>query len=481
MSNYPPTIDHMNVRNPIFCPWQRHGCSRAGESRPPIRKAQAATGMRRLRALLLLPLLWWPGQAVSLTIEITQGAEGALPLAVVPFAWNGDPGSEPGQDVATVIAADLGRSGRFKPLPEADMLARPGSGEDVDFRDWRAMAMENLVVGRITPNGPGGYLVRFQLFDVFRGEQITGFSIPTTERDLRATAHQIADIVYETLTGEPGAFATRIAYVTSTRGKDGSDRVVLEIADADGFGPQTIVASTEPLMSPAWSPDGRQIAYVSFENSKPGIWIQEVYTGRREKIASFKGINGAPAWSPDGRRLAMTLSKDGNPDIFVMDLAQRTLKPVTRHWSIDTEPAWSPDGKTIVFTSDRGGAPQIYQVPVGGGTVERVTYEGSYNARASYSPDGNELAMVTRQDGKYRIGILDLRSRSMRVLSDGNLDESPSFAPNGSMIIYATRVQGRGVLAAVSTDGRVRQRLGFQSGDVREPVWSPPSKREIIR
>ena len=436
---------------------------------------------RAIRRLCLFLLLLWQGQAVALTIEITQGAEGALPIAVVPFAWSGDPGQKPSQDMAAVIASDLGRSGRFKSLPEADMLARPSSGEEVDFRDWRALAMENLVVGRITPNGPGGYLVRFQLFDVFRGEQVTGFSIPTTERDLRATAHQIADIIYETLTGEPGAFATRIAYVTSTRGKDGKDRVVLEIADADGHGPQTIVVSSEPLMSPAWSPDGRQLAYVSFENNKPGVWIQEIFTGRREKVASFKGINGAPAWSPDGRQLAMTLSKDGNPDIFLMDLARRTLRPLTRHWSIDTEPAWSPDGKTIVFTSDRGGAPQIYRVPVKGGNAERVTFEGSYNARASYSPDGNELTMVTRQDGKYRIGVLDLSTRSLRVLSDGSLDESPSFAPNGSMIIYATRAQGRGVLAAVSTDGRVRQRLGFQSGDVREPVWSPQSKREIIR
>jgi TolB protein len=320
--------------------------------------------------------------------------------------------------------------------------------------------------------------VRFQLFDVYRGEQITGYSIPTTARDLRATAHQIADIVYETLTGQPGAFATRIAYVTSQRDTDGGERVVLEVADADGYDPQTIVSSTEPLMSPAWSPDGRRIAYVSFEKRQPSVWVQEVFTGRREKIASFKGINGAPAWSPDGRQLALTLSKDGNPDIYVMDLARRSLRRITDHWAIDTEPAWSPDGRHLVFTSDRGGAPQIYRVAAGGGSAERVTFEGGYNARPSYSPDGRQLAVVTRVNGRYRIAVIELQTGAMRVLSDGSLDESPSFAPNGSMIIYATREQGRGVLAAVSTDGRVRQRLGFQSGDVREPDWSPYYQRE---
>jgi len=431
-----------------------------------------------MRILILLTALLWQAQAAALTIEITQGAEGALPIAVVPFGWTGDPADRPAHEPGAIIAADLGRSGRFKPLDQQDMLARPSSGQEVDFRDWRALAMENLVVGQVSPNGPGGYLVRFQLFDVYRGEQITGYSIPTTARDLRATAHQIADIVYETLTGQPGAFATRIAYVTSERNADGSERVVLEVADADGYDPQTIVSSSEPLMSPAWSPDGRRIAYVSFEKRQPSVWIQEVFTGRREKIASFKGINGAPAWSPDGRQLALTLSKDGNPDIYVMDLARRSLRRITDHWAIDTEPAFSPDGRHLVFTSDRGGAPQIYRVPASGGNAERVTFEGDYNARASYSPDGSELAVVTRVNGRFRIGVVDLQSRGLRVLTDGSLDESPSFAPNGSMIIYATRVQGRGVLAAVSTDGRVRQRLGFQSGDVREPDWSPYYQRE---
>ena len=440
--------------------------------------------MKRLFVLLLSIAAALPALAAPLTIEITQGAEGALPIAVVPFAWRGNASTPPPHEVGEVVAADLGRSGRFKPLPTKEMLARPSRGEEVDFRDWRALNVDNLVIGDVSPNGPGGYLVRFYLYDVFRGEQITGYSIPTTARDLRATAHHIADIIYETLTGQPGAFATRIAYVTSVRsgsGKDAKERVELRIADADGYGPQTIVSSQEPIMSPAWSPDGRRLAYVSFENAQPSIWVQEVFTGQREKLTSFKGINGAPAWSPDGRYLALTLSKDGNPDIFVMDIARRSLRAITRHPAIDTEPAWSPDGKTLLFTSDRGGAPQVYRVSAGGGEASRVTFEGGYNARASYAPNGRLIGMVTRVDGQYRIATLDPATRDFRVLSTGRLDESPSFAPNGAMLIYATRVGSKGVLAAVSTDGRVQQRLRLQEGDVREPVWSPYVQTERNR
>ncbi len=439
--------------------------------------------MKRFFLMFLLVGLTLPARA-ALTIEITQGLEGALPIAVVPFAWRGDAGRPPPHEVGGVVAADLQRSGRFKPLPENEMLARPSRGDQVDFRDWRAVNVENLVIGEVSPNGPGGYLVKFYLYDVFRGEQITGYSMPTTASDLRATAHHIADIIYETLTGEPGAFATRIAYVTSIRSGSGTtakERIELRIADADGYAPQTIVSSEEPIMSPAWSPDGRRLAYVSFENAQPSIWIQEVFTGKRQKMTSFKGINGAPAWSPDGRYLALTLSKDGNPDIFVMDIARRSLRALTRHWSIDTEPSWAPDGKSLVFTSDRGGKPQIYRVSVNGGEARRVTFEGDYNARASYSPDGRLLTMVTRSGGAYRIATQDVERGDYRVMSTGRLDESPSFAPNGSMIIYATRVGGKGVLAAVSTDGRVQQRLRLQEGDVREPVWSPHLQRERNR
>lgn len=423
-----------------------------------------------LYAMLLLPAVAKANP--GLVIEITEGAEGALPIAVVPFKWTGTPAQMPAHDVSGIITNDLRSSGRFDPLPATKMLTRPSTGEEVDFRDWRTLAVENIVVGQVQPNGSGGYLVRFQLFDVYRGEQLIGSSVPTTAGNLRSTAHQIADIIYETLTGEAGAFNTRIAYVTSI-GQPGENKVALQIADADGYGPESIVQSTEPIMSPAWSPDGQKLAYVSFENGQPSIFVQEVYTGRRMRLTSFKGINGAPAWSPDGRYLAMTLSKDGSPDIYVMNLNTRKLRQLTSHWSIDTEPAWSPDGRHIVFTSDRPGRPQIYRVPINGGTAERLTFEGEYNAKASYSPDGKHLVMVTRIQGQYRIATLDLQSMRLNVLTNGSLDESPSFAPNGSMVIYATTTAGRAELSAVSFDGRVRQRLAFQEGDVREPVWSP--------
>jgi TolB protein len=430
--------------------------------------------MKKILLALFLSLAWLHAALADLTIEITEGVEGALPIAVVPFGWQG-PGSPP-VDVAEVISADLHRSGRFKTLPRVDMLARPTSAEEIEFKDWRALDTENLVVGQIRPQGTGGYEIRFQLFDVYKGEQLTGYTIPTTAPNLRATAHRIADLIYEKLLGVPGAFATRVAYITSVRQADGKNRIDLKVADADGYNPETIVSSTEPLMSPAWSPDGRKIAYVSFEGGQSAIYVQGVYTGQRQKVTSFKGINGAPAWSPDGRKLAKTLSKDGNPDIFVFDLATRKLKPLTRHYAIDTEPAWSPDGRYLLFTSDRGGKPQIYRVSAFGGRAERVTFQNSYNARASYSPDGKLLTVVTREEGNYRIAVQDLDSGVMQVLSQGNLDESPSFAPNGSMIIYASKAGGRGVLAAVSVDGRVRQRLALQEGDVREPVWSPFKK-----
>ncbi len=437
--------------------------------------------MKLLKHFAFLILLLVSSQASSnLTIEITEGAEGALPIAIVPFKWQGNVQQLPPHNVSDIVHDDLQRSGRFNPLPEASMLARPSSGSEIDFRDWRALQMENIVVGQVQPNGSGGYLIRFELFDVYRGEQITGFSVPTTAADLRASAHHIADIIYETLTGEKGAFATRIAYVTS-EGKGKNKRIELHIADADGYNPQSIVSSKEPIMSPAWSPDGRKLAYVSFEKARPAIFVQEVFSGQRDKISSFKGINGAPAFSPDGRYLAMTLSKDGSPDIYIMDLRTRQLRQLTSHWGIDTEPAWSPDGRELVFTSDRGGKPQIYRIPATGGKAQRLTFESDYNAKASYAPDGKSITFVSRINGNYRIAVMDLESRLMRVLSNGTLDESPSFAPNGSMIIYATTVKGHAELSAVSFDGRVKQRLALSSGDVREPVWSPYNNRKRSR
>ncbi|MBK1704059.1 Tol-Pal system beta propeller repeat protein TolB [Halochromatium glycolicum] len=420
---------------------------------------------------LCLLMLAAIGQAhAKLTIEVTGGAEGAQPIAIVPF---GDvDGARPGVDVANVISADLTRSGRFRAMARREMLATPSRQEDVDFREWQLLGMNNLLIGEIRPAEGGGYDLSWRLFDVFSGDQLAARSLRSTERGLRHAAHRIADQVYETLTGERGVFATRLAYVTS-RDRSVDSRVILRVSDSDGYNPQTIVDSAEPILSPAWSPDGKRLAYVSFENRQPSIYIQELATGRRQRVASYEGINGSPAFSPDGRRLAMTLSKDGSPDIYLMDLASGNLTQLTDHYAIDTEPAWSPDGRHLVFTSDRGGRPQIYRVAASGGPAERVTYEGEYNAAASYSPDGQYLVMVTRVGGRFRIALTDAQGGSRRLLSNGALDESPSFAPNGSMVIYASENNGRGVLSVTPIAGGAGQRLSQEVGEVREPAWSP--------
>ncbi|MGB4334971.1 MAG: Tol-Pal system beta propeller repeat protein TolB [Chromatiaceae bacterium] len=428
--------------------------------------------MKRLFLLSLLLVGLASPALADLTIEIVGGQEGAQPIAVVPFgAPEGVGGTM--EDLAQVIAADLGRTGRFKPLPRGDMPAAPQTAEAVDLRDWRVLAMNNLVVGQINRRPDGLYQVDFALIDVYSGEQLAIMSLPSSPAELRYTAHRIADIIYEHLTGAPGAFTSRLAYVTSEWGVDGQ-RVTLRVADADGHNPQTIVSSKEPLMSPAWSPDGRRLAYVSFENRQTAVFVQELTTGRRERVASFPGINSSPAWSPDGNRLALTLSRDGNPEIYVLDLQSRSTTRLTNSPGIDTEPAWSSDGSEIYFTSGRGGDPQIYRMPATGGEATRVTFERDYNGRASLSPDGRSLVMVTRVNGQFRIALMDLATRATRLLSRGGLDESPSFAPNGSMVIYATQSNGRGVLAVVSTDGKVGQRLSQDASEVREPAWSPP-------
>lgn len=428
----------------------------------------------RLLGLLLIAItMAWPYRAHALlTIEITQGAETGIPIAVVPFGWDAKKAALP-HDVAAVVDADLARSGRFLALPKKDFLAAPHHDRDVTFKDWRLLKAEALVIGNIVPAASGKVEVQFRLYDVFREKQLAGYSYTVEPAALRGLAHQIADVIYEKLTGEPGAFNTRIAYVTKETPRAGNGVYKLQVADSDGFNAQTVVQTTEPLLSPAWSPDGRQLAYVSFEHKRSKVYIQNLGDGKRDLLAEHRGINSAPAFSPDGKRLALTLSREGNPEIFVLDLATRALKRLTHNPAIDTEPAWSPDGRYLVFTSDRAGKPQIYRIGAEGGDAERLTFEGDYNARASYAPDGKMLTLVSRQEGLYHIATLRLDTRALQVLTDTSLDESPSFAPNGRLIIYATEVRGRGLLASVSADGRVRQLYRLAEGDVREPAWSP--------
>ncbi len=410
-------------------------------------------------------------QAV-LDIKITQGMEQALPIAVVPFATDIPEGDDLPVDMHVTIANDLARSGRFKPMDVADMPQRPHRFQDVNFSDWRLLGMENVLLGSIKRMDNGDYEIQFRLVDIYRGTQIAGFRIPASKNRLRRTAHRISDIVFEKLTGTPGAFDTRIAYVTVNK-QDGGKLYTLQIADADGFNARVLLESSEPLMSPAWSPDGRKLAYVSFEGKSSSIYVQDITTGSRERVASHEGINSAPAFSPDGRRLALTLSRDGNPEVYILHLSDNRLQRVTRNRAIDTEPFWSPEGDKLAFTSDRGGSPQIYEVTPGNGAVKRLTFEGQYNARPRYSPDGNHITMVHGNNGNYRIAIKNLEDGYLDVLTRGSQDESPSFAPNGSMIIYATSGRQGSELAAVSADGRVHQRLALQEGEVREPAWGP--------
>lgn len=404
----------------------------------------------------------------ELTIEVTEGVSSALPVAVSPFATQSAP-----VNISAVVNADLARSGYFKMMAEQAMPGHPSSAAEVNFKDWQTLGQNYLVVGQVNNAGGGQYAVQFQLLDVFKGGQLLGYRMNSSAADLRRTAHHISDLIFEKLTGKKGVFSGRIAYITTNNqgGKQQSHQ--LQVADADGFNPQTVAASKEPLMSPSWSPDGKKMAYVSFERKTAAIYVQTLATGQRSRVAEFPGINGAPSWSPDGTRLALTLSKDGSPDIFVLNLANSSLTRLTKSFAIDTEPSWSPDGNNIVYTSDRGGKPQIYMVSSQGGQEKRLTFSGDYNARASFSPDGKSIVMVHGNGNDYRIAIMDVSSRAINVLTGGRSDESPSFAPNGTMILYASKKGRTGFLSAVSLDGKMQQRLVFNSGEVREPAWAP--------
>jgi TolB protein len=422
-----------------------------------------------MRILCTILLLLASSARAELIIEITKGRDNPTSIAVVPFAWSGW-GAAP-EDVADIIGADLQRSGQFDPVARGDMLSLPNREADIFYRDWRATEVEYLLIGRVA--GDSTITVEYELYDVFRQTRILAGRQTGPASDLRMLAHRATDDVYERLTGIRGAFATRILYVAVTQRFNAPSTYQLTVADADGARARVIFESNEPVLSPTWAPDGRTIAYVSFETSRPAVFMQDLDTGIREQLTNFRGLNGAPAFSPDGNKIALTLSKDGNPDIYLLDLGTRSLERITRHYAIDTEPTWMPDGRSVVFTSDRGGRPQIYRVDIDSGRTERLTYDGSWNARARVSADGATMVMVQQKDDQFHIAVQDLQTGRVQNLTSTTLDESPSVAPNGSMLLYATKLGDRGILAAVSVDGGVQFRLPAREGDVREPAWSP--------
>lgn len=439
----------------------------------PMRKFSSALA---IMLLALAALFAGPVAAQSLNVDIVGGVKTATPIVVVPFSTPG--GSPLATDVADVIRNDFNRSGKFRSLAKSDIVEFPTKGADIKFATWRLLKQDYITVGRITDAGGGMLRIEYELWDVNKQQSLLAQAFTVPAGDLRGVAHQIADQIYEKITGVRGAFWTRIAYITAV-GLGNNTTYSLIVADSDGFNPQVVARSKESLLSPSWSPDGKKIAYVSFESGNSNIYVQDITTGSRQLVESHKkGINGAPAWSPDGRKLAVALSYVGNLELFTLDLASHKETRLTNSLSIDTEPVWSPDGQSIYFTSDRSGRPQIYKVAASGGTPERITFQGQNNADASVSYDGKQIAMVQGNGNVYRIVIMDRSlGDQVRAISPGPIDESPSFAPNASMLLYAATEGRRGVLYAVSADGLVRQRLVLSDGDVREPAWGPYRQR----
>ncbi|WP_223786876.1 Tol-Pal system beta propeller repeat protein TolB [Marinicella meishanensis] len=422
------------------------------------------------RSLFLLILICSQTSWAQLNITIQGENVSALPIAVVDFVNPGDPLAT---NMAEVIRNDLARSGQFKPLDNSLIVDQPGSDADLNFGTWRLLGSEYISYGDITYLDAGRMEVRFRLASVADQKQLLALTLPLNRSQARAGAHYIADRIYEEILGVPGVFSTKLAYVTATDSGNGI-KYQLIVADSDGYGPQSLVTSNEPLLSPSWSPDGKKLAYVSFEQGNSAIYIQDLSTGSRTLMSNFEGINGAPKFSPNGQRLAITLSKSGNPEIYVLNVFDKQLTQITNHWAIDTEPEWSPDGQTLFFTSDRGGKPQIYQTDLINKQAKRITFEGDYNARPSLSPDGKYIAMVHGNNNRYQIALYHRPSNTMQMISHGSLDETPSFAPNGAMVLFATKNSaGQGLLKAVSTDGQTSNDLVLSNGHVREPNWSP--------
>lgn len=418
--------------------------------------------------LVLTTMLWLTPATAEFTIEITQGVDNPTRIAIPPITQGGRTLPE---DISNIVSSDLQRSGLFSPIPRQNMLSFPATIKEVYYRDWRILGSEYLVVGQVTENA-GRYKITFSLVEVTGGRTVFTKVVDGVSTQFRDMAHYISDQVYEAVTGIPGAFSTRVAYVTAYP-KNGSMNFRLMVSDADGHRERMLLESRQPIMSPAWSPDASELVYVSFETGRPAIFRQRLATGAREQLTNFRGLNGAPSWSPDGRKLALVLSKDGNPEIYTFDLTSRQFSRVTSHFAIDTEPNWTPDGKSLIFTSDRGGTPQIYKQTIASGRIERLTFAGSYNARPRLAPDGRTLVMVHRDNGNFHIATQDLVTGDLRVLTQTYLDESPTVAPNGAMLLYATKQGDKGVLAAVSLDAGVKFLLPARFGDVREPAWSP--------
>jgi TolB protein len=395
-------------------------------------------------------------------IEVAGVGLTQVPIAVAAFRGEG----EAPQKIAAIVQADLERSGQFRGVDAGatglDETSRP------DVGPLRQRGADALAVGSVSRLADGRWDVRFRLWDVVRGQDLGGQSYAVTAGDLRLAAHRVADYIYEKLTGERGVFSTRIAYVTK-----GGTRYNLWVADADGENAQSALASPEPIISPAWSANGSQLAYVSFESRKPVVYVHEVATGRRRLLANFRGSNSAPAWAPDGRTLAVTLSREGGSQLYIIDAAGGEPRRLLQSSAIDTEPVYSVDGRTIYFVSDRGGAPQVYRVPTSGGNPERVTFTGSYNISPALSPDGRWLAYISRIGGAFKLQVMELASGTVTGITDSTADESPSFAPNGRLIVYATRQGGREALMTTTLDGKIKARLAGQGGDLREPDWGP--------